>query len=77
MTNFSRSFAVFTYQCGNLSYSGLVTIGFVTPDGLFANHPAALEGNAISIACLKSPFSEWVNVVYEISGKGTSIYSLT
>ena len=72
VTDFSRSFSVFTYYCGDLSYSHGATIGFVTGDGLFAHHPAILRGSAQSVACLNSPASPWVNVVYEITktGKG-------
>ena len=73
MTNYSRSFAIFTYKCGDLSYPSHVTIGFGTPDGLFANHPFSSGSNTKSIACSKSSYSDWVNVVYEISGKGIPI----
>jgi hypothetical protein len=66
-TDFSRSFAVFTYKCGDLTFSGGATIGFATEDGLFANHIATIRGSAQSIACLNMPSSPWVNVVYEIS----------
>ena len=70
VTDFSRSFSVFTYYCGDLSYSNGATIGFATGDGLFANHPASLNGLAQSIACLNSPATPWVNVVYEITVPG-------
>ena len=70
ITDYSRSFAVFTYYCGDLSYSHGASIGFAAPGGLFANHPAALNGSAESVACLNEPASPWVNVVYQISGAG-------
>ena len=70
VTDFSRSFAVFTYYCGDLNYSNGATIGFTTTDGLFANHPATLRGSAQSIACLNYPATPWVNVVYEITSRG-------
>ena len=66
-TDFSRSFAVYTYKCGDLNFSGGATIGFVTGDGLFANHNASIRGSPQFIACLNMPNSPWVNVVYEIS----------
>ena len=69
ITDYSRSFAVFTYHCGDLDYSHGASIGFAAPGGLFANHPAALNDSAQSIACLNEPASPWVNVVYEISAK--------
>ena len=67
VTNFTRSFAVFIYYCGDLTFSSGATI---TPDGLFANHPATFSGSAQSIACMNSPASPWVNVVYEITTSG-------
>ena len=67
VTDFTRSFAVFTYFCGDLNYSNGATIGFVTPDGLFANHPATFSGSAQSIACSNLPNTPWVNVVYLIT----------
>ena len=70
VTDFSRSFSIFTYYCGDLRFSNDATIGFVTGDGLFANHPASLRGSAQSVACLNSPASPWVNVVYEITKTG-------
>ena len=78
VTDFTRSFSVFTYFCGDLSYSNGATIGFTTADGFFANHPASLRSSSQSIGCLNSPASPWVNVVYEItkSGKyGQPMYS--
>ena len=68
VTDFTRSFAVFTYRCGDLEYSNGATIGFSSGDGLFANHQATLLGSAQSIACLNEPNSPWVNVVYELTG---------
>ena len=65
-TNFKRSFAVFTYFCGDLSYSSNAAIGFVNPGGFFANHPA----NGSLISCLNFPDTPWVNVVYEITTPG-------
>ena len=67
VTDFSRSFSVFTYYCGDLSYSNGATIGFTTTDGLFANHPATIRGRAEYVACLNYPVSPWVNVIYEIT----------
>ena len=77
VTDFSRSFSVFTYFCGDLSYSNGATIGFTTTDGLFANHPATLRNSAQDIACLNSPATPWVNVVYEIAAPGKIDNELT
>lgn len=53
-------------MCGDLEFSGGATIGFVTESGLYANHVTLLRGNAKDIACLNSPNSPWVNVVYKL-----------
>ena len=70
VTDYSRSFAVFTYNCGDLEFSNRATIGFSSGDGLFANHPATQRGSAQSIACLNQPVTPWVNVVYELTREG-------
>ena len=75
VTDFERSYAVFTYYCGDLDFSGDF-IGFFTGDGTSVVHEASLSGTAQSIACLNVPNSPWVNVVYGISGSGMHI-SLT
>ena len=75
VTNYSTSFAVFTYYCGDLGFSNGATIGFSSGDGLFANHPAVLRGSAQSIACLNQPTSSWVNVVYELTAAGEDTLS--
>ena len=80
ITDFSRSFAVFTYRCGdlelfhfNLRFHYKAGIGFTTDDGLSALHPLALTDDSDSIDCLNSPASDWVNIVYEISAPGKNI----
>ena len=74
MTDFERSYAVFTYYCGNLNFSNNASIGFSSGDGINANHEATLSNFAESIACLNAPASPWVNVVYEISTTGKHKY---
>ena len=61
---------MYTYKCGDLNFSGGATIGFVTSDGLFANHIASIRDSVRSIACQNVPTSPWVNVVYEITKPG-------
>ena len=70
MTDFERSYAVFTYYCGDLGFSNNATIGFSTGDGVYANHEATLNNSAESIACVNDLNSPWVNAVYEISRSG-------
>ena len=74
ITDFQRSFSVFTYYCGHLNYSNGATVGFVAGDGLFANHPASQRGSVQSIACSNSPSTPWVNVVYEITKTGKCVH---
>ena len=74
VTDYSRSFAVFTYHCGDLVDSFGLSIGFAAPGGLFANHPALLGHSPESIACLNEPASPWFNVAYQISGAGLLEY---
>ena len=72
ITDSVNSYAVFTYFCGDLSYSSDVAIGYGTEDGLYANHEATYRGSADLIACLNYPTSPWVNVVYELTRNGES-----
>ena len=62
-----RSFAVFTYKCGDIGHSNSATIGFTAGDVLFANHPLTARKRAHDIACINYPESQWVNVVYELT----------
>ena len=64
MTDFERSYAVFTYYCGDLGYSNDATIGFSTGDGVYGNNDTILNG---FFACYPT---YWANVVYEISTLG-------
>ena len=77
-TDFERSFAVFTYKCGDLDFSGGAIIGFSdTRSGYYRMHVASERGNAKAIDCLNYPENVWVNVVYKLTiGKSTNILSL-
>ena len=68
VTDGSQSYAVYTYRCGYLEWSGGATIGYNGgPVGNFyANHPLS-GSSANTIACLNSGETEWSNVVYNIS----------
>ena len=68
-TDHMRSFAVFTYKCGDIGYSNSATIGFTAGDVLFANHPLTVRKRAQDIACINSPESQWVNVIYELTSE--------
>ena len=73
MTDSFSSFAVFTYYCGDLSYSNGAVIGFSTGSGLYANHEASYRGDADQIDCFNQPHTPWVNVVYELTRTGKRI----
>lgn len=69
ITDFTTSYAVFTYKCGDLGFSGDATIGFTAGDVLFANHRTS-GYLAKRIACVNSPDSQWVNLVYKLTADG-------
>lgn len=67
ITNGTTSYAVFTYQCGSLSWSRNTIIGYNAAGRIFENHP--LSGrNARNIACTNAPVSNWTNVLYNLTG---------
>ena len=72
VTDFERSFAVFTYYCGDIGFPNSAFIGFQINDGFIAVHETTANGNTQSIACSNTPDSPWVNVVYGISSSGRS-----
>ena len=70
VTNGIQSYAAFTYQCGELSWSGgsrAASIGFSTSYTQFANHPLSQQANINNIACINQQCPPWSNVVYQIS----------
>jgi hypothetical protein len=58
---------VFTYQCGQLGWSGDATIGYNDYANDFYNHPLSGGVDARSIACINQPTSLWSNVVLNIT----------
>ena len=72
MTDFTTSsYAIFTYRCGDMSFSDPGLIGFTNNnDGLNITHGATYRGHPHFLSCLNEPNSEWVNVVYEIASSG-------
>jgi hypothetical protein len=66
VTDYTNSYSVFTYYCGDLRFSYEASIGFGTKHGLHANHEATFRGSQL-IACLNDPTTPWVNVVYELT----------
>ena len=69
-TDGTLSYAIFTYQCGGLSWNvtGLhdsAGIGFSIGQDFFNNHELSLTPSVNDIACLNG---EWNNVVYCVGG---------
>ena len=70
VTDGVQSYAVFTYQCGQLNWvvGNSTSIGFSASSTMFANHPLSRQSNVNDIACLNQQYSPWSNVVYKIRG---------
>ena len=79
VTSGSQSYAIFTYQCGAMQWSGEATIGFIADNTFYRNHILSGLSNSNDIACQNSLSSVWNNVIYalipdgEISPSPTSI----
>ena len=71
VTDFLTSYAVFTYKCGDMSFSNPGKIGFTnTETGSDVTHGATYREHPHFISCLNNPMGPWVNVVYKISESG-------
>ncbi len=66
ITDGQASYAVFTYKCGELQWSGNATIGFYTDGKFYQNHFLSGTIGAKDIACLNSPDSSRSNIVYQL-----------
>ena len=67
ITNGTNSYAVFTYECGDINWGGGATIGYKATGGFYQNH-AYSGSSAASIDCVNSPTSQWNNVIYNLNG---------
>jgi hypothetical protein len=67
ITDGRDSFAVFTYQCGAMTWSGNATIGFNAGGSQYENHP--LSGSSItrSIACMNYSSTVWINLLFKLT----------
>ena len=68
-TNGTKSYAVFTYQCGQLNWvvGNGASIGFSASSTFFANHPLSQKNTVNDIACFNQQCPPWSNVVYQIN----------
>jgi len=65
-TNGTKSYAVYTYKCEELLWSGPAAIGYNAPPNEYYNHPiteAPLPANEIACVHQDSP---WHNVIIDI-----------
>ena len=70
-----QSYAVFTYQCGELNWIGSsrgAVVGFSASNTFFTNHPLSNQPNINDISCNNQQCPPWSNVVYKIN-KNTGI----
>ena len=75
ITNGQQSYAVFTYKCGQLEWSGGATIGFNAAGNFYQNHH--LSGTyAKNIACLNTPVTSWTNIIYQLSKCLRNLYMI-
>ena len=67
ITNGTKTYAVFTYKCHFLDWSGSGVIGFNAGGDYHDNHPLAGRTTANLVACVHlSVDSEWNNVIYDL-----------
>ena len=76
ITDGTKSYAVYTYQCGLMEWSDSATIGYNGGRNYFANHPLSGSPGAQTIACVNSPENMWSNVVYNLTTLGITPTSL-
>ena len=69
ITNGTKTYAVFTYKCNFLSWSGQAVIGFNAGGDYYDNHPLSGLDTAHLVACVhQMNGSEWNNVIYDTFG---------
>ena len=78
ITDGKESYAIFTYMCGLIQWSGLwryPTIGYNAGGVLFANHPLTAHEEANQIDCPNNS-SRYVNIIYKISADPDTVKKL-
>lgn len=77
ITNGTKSYAVFTYKCGELEFSDVAVIGYSAPLGPYKNHPLSdTDITADTIACVHQD-SVWNNVIYDLQPDGNTVLTGT
>ena len=67
ITDGTDSFAVFTYQCGAMTWSGNATIGFNAGGSQFENHPLSGSSMTQSIGCMNYNSTVWTNLLFKLT----------
>jgi len=67
VTDGSKSYAVFTYQCGALTSRTNGTIGFNADGSFYSNYPFSGTYSVLQVACLNSPTMVWSNLIYPLT----------
>ena len=76
VTDGVQSYALFTYKCGEMGWSGGATIGFGASDELYDNLRLGGSAHATIASCLNSPTTEWSNILYKLTqNPGTCYYT--
>ena len=69
-TDGTRSYAIYTYECGKLNWiKRSAGIGF-SAGTIFAEHPLSRNSSVNEIACINENSSNWSNILYEINNNG-------
>ena len=66
ITNGTKSYAVFTYQCPEVEWSDGAVIGFNAGFEYFGNHPLSGLVQSSVIDCVH-PNVEWNNVIFDLT----------
>jgi len=77
ITDGSESYAVFTYKCDLMKWSGLwnyPTIGYNAAGALFANHPLTAQQDANQIDCIGD--DQYTNIIYKLNADPGAIEQL-
>ena len=67
ISNHTKTYSVFTYNCHDMEWSGNAVIGFNAGGEIFHSH--SLSGGVTSrlVGCVHMPESVWNNVMYDLT----------
>ena len=66
VTNGTKSYSIFTYKCGEIEWSGPVSVGYNAPPNTYYNHPLTLTSLPINALACSHLESEWNNVITDL-----------